>query len=186
MKTNRIEGRSLPKGLPFVQTKLALMLLLTLLASSCGWPSPPPGMRSHVQHSSPNAPPARLPPIERFWTTLEDEVRDIGDDRIRWSTYWKLCWEKYPEAIAYELQTITGEGSSSKLRRQSEICFRLEVAAGENKRAQGLLNREEMLGLQEGQLSYRVRAMFSNNGASEWSLPMAVGKATSVTPQTKR
>lgn len=184
-KPNRIEERFLLKEPLFVSTKLALLLPL-LLATSCDSSQTAPSMRSDVQHSTPSSPPTALPPIDKFSTTLEDEVRDAGTDRIRWSTYWKLCWDEYPGAIAYELQTITAEGSSPKLRRQPSECLRVEMVAGENKRSQGLLRREQMLGLQAGQLAYRVRAVLGDNRVTEWSQSMAIGKATTVNAQTKR
>lgn len=105
-------------------------------------------------------------------------MRDLPGGRIAWSTYWKLCWAEYPGAKGYELQTLTSEGISAKLRRQSERCFRIEAAANENEKSQGLLNREVLLALQSGQLAYRVRAVLEEGRASEWSPPMAVGKAT--------
>lgn len=114
--------------------------------------------------------------------TLEDEVRELPGERIAWSTHWKLCWESYPEAKAYEIQTLTGEGASRRLRRQSERCLRIEAAAGENDKGLGLLNREVLLALQSAQLAYRVRAILHDNRVSEWSPPMAVGQATHNTP----
>ncbi len=74
------------------------------------------------------------PPVEGLSATLKDEVRNLPVDRIAWSTYWELCWEPYPGAEAYELETLTGEGEASgELRRQEENCFRIKAAAGENK-----------------------------------------------------
>lgn len=74
---------------------------------------------------------------------------------------------------------MTGEGSARRVRRQSERCFRLQAAAGENSKAQGLLNRDLQLAMQQGQLAYRVRAVRKDGRMSEWSLPQAVGKAPS-------
>jgi len=111
-------------------------------------------------------------------STLEDEVRDLPDGQIAWSTYWKLCWDEYPGAQGYEMQTMTSEGRSPKLRRLSGRCFRLQAAAGENPKTAGLMNRELQLKLQEGQLGYRVRAVLADNRVSEWSVSMPVGKAT--------
>jgi hypothetical protein len=40
-----------------------------------------------------------------------------------------------------------------------------------------------LLALQEGQLAYRVRAVFGNGQVSAWSLAMAVGEETRAQPQ---
>ncbi len=137
------------------------------------------GLLTGCSHSSSTAAPQVAPrTVSGLVTTLEDEVRDLPDGQIAWSTYWKLCWDEYPGAQGYELQTMTGEGRSPKLRRQSGRCFRLQAAAGENQKTAGLVNRELQLKLQEGQLGYRVRAVLADNRVSEWSVTMPVGKAT--------
>lgn len=143
---------------------LPLAALLGVLLSACETPS--------------GARPAVAPPVEEIVATLEDEVRELPSKRIAWSTYWKLCWQGYPGAKAYELQTLTSEGASPKLRRQSDRCFRLQVAAGQNHKSQGLFNRKAILSLQASQLAYRVRAVLDDNFVSEWSGDIAVGTAT--------
>lgn len=144
----------------------ATALTLALLASSCGTSSG--GVREEN----------RLTPVQGLTATLEDEIRDLADGRIKWSTYWKLCWDEYPGAEAYELQTMTSEGTSPKLRRQSERCFRIEAAANVNEESQGLRNRDQLLALQMGQLFYRVRAVLDRNRTSAWSPSMELGKAS--------
>lgn len=146
------------------KTRAAATLVLMLLLTSCGLPS---GALRVAQ-----------PQVRGLVATLEDEVRDLPGERIAWATYWKLCWQSYPGAKGYELETLTGEGASPKLRRQSEPCLRIEAAAGENEKSRGLLNREVLLALQSGQLAYRVRAVLDGNRVSEWSPPLAVGEAT--------
>ncbi len=142
----------------------ALWLLFSLAAfSSCG------------SNTAPTQPSVLPGPVTNLTATLEDEVQELGGERIKWSTYWKLCWEAPPGAISYELQTLTSEGRSDKLRRQTESCFRLEVAAGDNERGQGFVNREVMLALQAGQLAYRVRAVFAQGRVGEWSAAIPVG-----------
>lgn len=137
------------------------------------------GLLTGCNRASSTAAPQVAPrAVSGLVTTLEDEVRDLPDRQIAWSTYWKLCWDEYPGAQGYELQTMTGEGRSPKLRRQSGRCFRLQAAAGENQKTAGLVNRELQLKLQEGQLAYRVRAVLADNRVSEWSVSMPVGKAT--------
>jgi hypothetical protein len=138
-------------------------LLLLLLCATCNRTS---------------APATPLPVVTGLNATLEDEVRDLPNGQIAWSTYWKLCWDAYQDAASYQLQSLTGEGSARRVLRQTERCFRLQAAAGENSRAQGLLNRDLQLALQQGQLAYRVRAVRQDGRLSEWSAPLAVGKAT--------
>jgi hypothetical protein len=38
------------------------------------------------------------PPVTGLVATLEDEMHDLPNARIAWSTYWKLCWSAYPGA----------------------------------------------------------------------------------------
>ena len=144
---------------------LLLTALLGVLLSACDTPS---GEQQVVK-----------PPFEGIVVTLEDSVQELPGKRIAWSTYWKLCWQSYPGAKTYELQTVTAEGASPTLRRISDRCFRIEAAAGENQKSLGLFNREAILSLQASQLAYRVRAVLDENRVSEWSPTMAVGKATS-------
>jgi hypothetical protein len=126
------------------------------------------------------------PAVEGLTATLEDVVRELPGERITWSTSWVLRWEPYPGAIAYELQALTGEGVSPKLRRQGEHCFRLEVAANENERWQGLLHRDLQLVLRVGQLAYRVRAVLDANSVSAWSPMIAVGAVSRLDAMAQR
>jgi hypothetical protein len=118
------------------------------------------------------------PPVQDLVATLEDEVQDLPGGEISWSTYWRLCWANYEEASEYELQALTSEGPSHKLRRQSERCFRLEVAAGENPKSEGLLKRDLQLAMRASELSYRVRAVFADGTVSAWSQPLGIAKPT--------
>ena len=125
-----------------------------------------------------NQPQAVQPPVTGLVSTLSDEVEELPAELIRWSTYWQLCWEPYPEAKEYELQTVLMQGRSPKLERQSDRCFRIQAASNENQKSQGLLNREVILLMHKIQLGYRVRAVLDNNRVSEWSPVMAVGATT--------
>ncbi|MBD2294778.1 hypothetical protein H6G06_15120 [Anabaena sphaerica FACHB-251] len=125
-----------------------------------------------------NQPQIVQPPVTGLVSTLSDEVAELPSDLIRWSTYWQLCWEPYPEAKEYELQTVLVEGKSPKLKRQSDRCFRLQAASNENQKSQGLLNRDLILLMHKIQLGYRVRAVVDSNRVSEWSQVMAVGATT--------
>ena len=117
-----------------------------------------------------------LPPVQHLVAKLEDEVHDLPSGRIEWSTYWRLCWDDYDGARAYDLQALTAEGASSKLEHQSDHYFRLEVAKGENLKTQGFVNRDLQLATQSSQLAYRVRAVLADGRASEWSKPLRVAK----------
>jgi len=125
-----------------------------------------------------NQPQLVEPPVTGLVSTLSDEVQELPAELIRWSTYWQLCWEPYPEAQEYELQAVLMEGKSPKLKRQSDRCFRIQAASNENEKSQGLLNRELILLMHKIQLGYRVRAVLDNNRVSEWSPVMAVGATT--------
>lgn len=115
-------------------------------------------------------------PIQEMAASLEDEVRDLPEQRIAWSTFWKLCWEEYPGATGYELELLTSEGVSPELRRQGARCFRIEVASGKNKRKEGMVHRDIQIALQKGQLACRVRAVFDAGRVSAWSSPVVVGE----------
>lgn len=181
-------GEAKPKvdGLRFALTGSMLAasaLAVALLHAACGGSFAAKGeiLNAHELHQTEAAP----APVKHLVAELEDEVRNIPGNRIHWSTYWKLCWEKYPEAVGYELQIATSEGVSKKLRRQSEQCFRIEVAIGENQRSQGLINRELQLTLATGHLAYRVRAVLEDNRTSEWSPLMEAGRTENAKPKKR-
>lgn len=119
------------------------------------------------------------PHPQNLVATLEDEVRDDGDDRIAWVTYWKLCWDEYPGALRYQLQAMTSEGASPRVRDHVGNCLRLEVARNNNPRELGLHKRDVMLALASGQLAYRIRAVYADGGTSEWSNSVGVGETSS-------
>jgi hypothetical protein len=121
------------------------------------------------------APEAMRAPPGGLAVRLEDRVTPRPNQRISWSTVWRLCWRGHPGAQAYELRPLTGEGNPAALRRQEGRCFAIEAAAGENRRSEGLVQRETQLALQQGQLAYQVRAVLDERRVSEWSAPAAVG-----------
>ncbi|BAT54500.1 hypothetical protein NOS3756_34710 [Nostoc sp. NIES-3756] len=154
---------------------LRLIVLFTLI---CGLILSIDGSSSLAADISSNQSEVIQPPVTGLVSTLSDEVEELPSDLIRWSTYWQLCWEPYPEAKEYELQTVLVEGKSPKLKRQSDRCFRIQAASNENQKSQGLLNRELILLMHKIQLGYRVRAVLDDNRVSEWSPVMAVGATT--------
>lgn len=117
-----------------------------------------------------------LPAMGGFAATLADEVRELPRQGIAWRTYWTLCWKAYPEARGYELQAVTSEGGSLRPQAIDGPCHRLEVAANENRRAEGLRARDIQLALQSGQLAYRVRAVLADGRTSNWSPLFEAGK----------
>ncbi len=174
-----------PKALPSVQsvTYLLVALVASLLSAACDTLSnASPTTKPPVVPSG--TPQVVKPPVTGFVATLSDEVKELPKQRIAWSTYWKLCWMPYPEAVAYELQGVSSEGTSPKLKRQTDNCFRLQAAANVNSKSKGLLYREETLAMHTVQLGFRVRAVLDGNRVSEWSPPMPVGETTK--PKTSK
>lgn len=117
-------------------------------------------------------------PPTGFVAVLEDEVHELPQRRIRWDTYWKLCWDAYPEASGYELQVITTGGTSGQLKRTDVPCLRIQVAADENPQTEGLRDGATLLALQAGQLALRVRAQLADGRRTEWSPRYGVGMPT--------
>jgi hypothetical protein len=122
------------------------------------------------------------PAVSGLVAMLEDEVRDLPDGQIAWTTHWKLCWESYAGALEYDLEPMTGEGARRRLLHQAGTCYRIEVAKGQNAKVQGLFNRELMLASLSGQLAYRVRAALGNGRVSQWSASMVVGQGSKPAP----
>jgi hypothetical protein len=118
--------------------------------------------------------------VRGLTATLEDELRDRPGGRVAWSTGWKLCWAEHPHAQAYELQVLTAEGRSPRLRRQRARCYEVEVAAGENRRSRVLVNRELQLALTRAQLAYRVRAVLADGSTTRWSETIEAGRPIRV------
>lgn len=118
------------------------------------------------------------PAPEGMHAQLQDVVRPAGAGRIAWQTFWKLCWTPVAGAKGYELKRMTSEGAPRQHQRVAGPCWRVEVAAGENARAQGLYRRDLMLQLQAAQASLRVRAAFGQGRVSAWSAEHAVGEVT--------
>ena len=171
--TQENKGQSSDARALTVPSLLPAVAIITslLLAAACGMRD---GRRATVS-----------PPVQNLVATLEDQVDDLPGGRIRWSTYWRLCWADYPGAGGYDLQALTSEGASDRLRHQTDRCFSLQVAAGENLKTQGQLNRDLQLAMRSSQLAYRVRAVLADGQSSEWSKPLSVAKAAGDGTQSK-
>lgn len=175
------------QGLYFV---VFLTLILGLMLGVCDSPARadqelvnPPVTNLIATDKPSNEPEVIKPPLTGLVSTLSDEVKELPEERINWSTYWQLCWQPYLGAKEYELRVVTMEGASPKLRRISDRCFRIQAASNENKKSQGLFNRELILAMHTVELGYQVRAVLDGNRVSEWSDVMAVGATTSPQPQ---
>jgi hypothetical protein len=107
--------------------------------------------------------------------TLSDSVRAADDGRVAWSTLWTLCWVPVDHAVAYELETVTSEGTSPRIQRTTASCKVLQVAAGISRPSEKDSLRHAQLGLMLGQLAYRVRAVSADSARSEWSGPFTAG-----------
>lgn len=108
--------------------------------------------------------------------TLEDEVGAGGG----WRTRWVLCWDAGPGAVAYELKTVTGEGASPTVRRQTDRCLRIEAAAGDGPAEDRPARRAAQLAGQQGQLAFQVRSVPAHGPPGEWSPAVAVGSEGTV------
>ena len=179
----------------FFYRKTALALFSIALLMGCNREQTSMVSISNSHNAGAPAPPSHTPPptespkmiasaVSGLVASLEDETKDLPDGQIAWTTFWKLCWQQYPEATEYELETFAGEGIARKVRRQTDTCFRIEIAKGKNEKSKGLFNRELMLASLAGQLAYRVRAVLPGNRVTQWSPLMEATKASSpVTSQ---
>jgi len=181
----------------FFHCKMVLALLLIAFLTGCNIGHATTVSTNHFPQSGTPTPTSRNPApteppkiiassITELVASLEDETKDLPESKMAWTTFWKLCWKAHPEAVEYELETFTGEGSARKLRRQVETCFRIEVAKGKNEKSKGLFNRELMLASISGQLAYRVRAVLSGNRVTQWSPLMDASKASSAVSATSK
>lgn len=125
-------------------------------------------------------PPSRS--VQGFSAALDERQSGGG----AWSIYWTLCWDAFPRALDYEVQVMTSEGVSPILRRQPERCLSIEVAAGDDIRAEGLASPSVQLAVQGSQLAYRVRARLFDEQRTPWSQAFAAGQPISSLDLTSR
>jgi hypothetical protein len=107
---------------------------------------------------------------------LEEEIEDRPEGRILWTVTWRFCWEGEPEARAFELAFVSSYGAAKKPLRTAGRCHAIQVARGENDRAQGQPRRELLLSVQAAQLSLRVRALAADGTPGPWSDPVPAGR----------
>lgn len=103
----------------------------------------------------------------------------VASGRVAWIATWTLCWDPLPGAIGYDVQPLTSENASSRLKRVQAPCFSVELAAGEDSPPDVQEKRDVQIAVQRSQLSYRVRADFGGNVVSAWSPAIDAG-ATGV------
>jgi hypothetical protein len=116
------------------------------------------------------------PPPGGLRARLDDETQPARADLVSWRTFWELCWDDYPGAVAYELRAVTGEGVSPHVKRQKGRCLRIEAASGETTPADEASQRTLLLAEQRSELAYQVRAVTPDHAVSEWTPAVAVGE----------
>lgn len=149
-----------------------------LLSCALAFAAPAPAAPGH-HHADPaaeEAAPSGLPPAPGgLQRSLQDHTRRSGPGRMAWSTTWSLCWQPVAGAAHYEVRLLTAEGASRTPRRVADTCYRVEAAAGENPRADGMPRRALMLAMQSAQSSVGVRAVFADGRVTDWTAGQPVG-----------
>ncbi len=121
--------------------------------------------------------------VTGFTTSVKTTSEPLGSGLTNWRADWSICWDPTPNAIGYDLQVLTAEGISPRLRRITTTCLEVEVAAGEHS-----LDRIErelgiQMSLQRSQLSYRIRAALPNDQVGEWSRDVGAGEDLNSAPR---
>ena len=121
--------------------------------------------------------------VTGFTTSVKTTSEPLSSGLMKWRADWSLCWDPSPNAIGYDLQVLTAEGISPRLRRQLKPCLEVEVASGEH--TQDRIERELgiQMSIQRSQLSYRVRAALSSGQVGAWSRDVSVGEDLSAPPR---
>lgn len=113
--------------------------------------------------------------VENFRVALATLATPVAGERVAWSSSWSLCWDPLPGALGYEVQAMTSESASARLKRVEAPCFTVELAAGEDRAADVPEKRAVQLAVQRSQLAYRVRAIFGQNVVGTWSPAIDAG-----------
>jgi hypothetical protein len=122
-------------------------------------------------------------PAAAVSATLEDQINEYaqkGKPHLRWQTFWVLNWQPVTGATHYEIRYKTAEGTSRKVKTVDKPPFRLEVAKGDNAKAQGLLARQVQLDTVGSLLSAQVVARLPDGQATELSPWLQVGLSLPV------
>jgi len=110
-----------------------------------------------------------LAPVDRLQGKLIERSRTLPSGLVDWDIDWRLCWRAYPEAVHYELRTLTSEGASPKLRRHDSTCRTISVAGKASKPSERAKDRLVLLGFQKGAVAYMVRAVLPDGRRTPWS-----------------
>ena len=121
--------------------------------------------------------------VTGFRTSVKTLSEPLGSGLTNWRADWSICWDRTPNAIGYDLQVLTAEGISPRLRRLTTTCLEVEVAAGEH--PPDRIERELgiQMSLQRSQLSYRMRAALPNDQVGEWSRDVSAGEDLNSAPR---
>jgi hypothetical protein len=121
--------------------------------------------------AEPTAVPGAAPMLSS--ATLVDDVDPaVGT----WSTTWTACFAPPgdPAVVRWEVQTVTAEGVSPRVRELSGGCIDLQLAQGRGTAPVDDPGRTAALA-DAGSLAYRVRAVRADGSATPWTDPVVVG-----------
>ncbi len=107
--------------------------------------------------------------LSNFRVAIATTATPTTGERVTWSSTWTLCWDPFPGATAYEVQAMTSESASSRIKRVETPCFSVELAAGDDHIREVPEKRDVQLAVQRSQLAYRVRATLAGNVVTAWS-----------------
>jgi hypothetical protein len=113
--------------------------------------------------------------VENLHVAVSTVATPAASGRVSWAATWTLCWDPMPGAIGYDVQAMTSESASPRLKRVEAPCFSVELAAGEDLPADLPGKRDVQLSMQRSQLAYRVRADFGRNVVGSWSQAIDAG-----------
>jgi hypothetical protein len=103
-------------------------------------------------------------------------VDDVDPAVGTWSTTWTACFAPAgdPAVVRWEVQTVTAEGVSPRVRELSGGCIDLQLAQGRGTAPVDDPGRTAALA-DAGSLAYRVRAVRADGSATPWTDPVVVG-----------
>jgi hypothetical protein len=113
--------------------------------------------------------------VKNFRVAIATSSTPTADGRVTWTATWTLCWDPIAGAIGYDVQPLTSESASQRLRKVTSTCYAVDVAAGEDLPADVSGKRDTQIAVQRAQVGYRVRADFGGNVVSAWSEAIDAG-----------
>ena len=115
--------------------------------------------------------------VENFRVAITTTATPTSGERVTWSSTWTLCWDPFPGAVAYEVQAMTSESASTRIKRVDGPCFSVELAAGDDLAQEVIEKRDVQLAVQRSHLAYRVRATLGGDIVTTWSPAIDAGPA---------